>query len=113
MIGAGHPVDLDAVLPLVVEDRRVADPVVRTLLESGDRQRVGIEQRTTLRADAALWNDIARERLASQRVDDVAKPAESPLPLRRGWHDRRLFLDGAVTLPLLSPEEEQILLAAR
>ena len=73
-------IDLDAVLPLVIEDGGVPDPVVLALLESGNRQGEGIEQRPPLRTEATLWDAVAREGLAGQRIVNGPAGAVTVIP---------------------------------
>src|SRR5262245_30835445 len=61
-------INLERILAGVRESRLGPDPVRRTLPEAGRGQRVSIEQRPAIRADAAQRNDVVRERLAGREI---------------------------------------------
>src|SRR5262249_13310661 len=84
------------------------------LLESGNRQWKRVEQRAALRAEAFWRDDVSLERLAGRGIANHAggqERAEIAVAHRSGRHDACLFLDRPIALPLLAPEEEQLLLA--
>jgi hypothetical protein len=113
MLGADDEIELDAVLPLVVERGWIADPVVRALSESGRRQGERIEQGSPLSAEEARRNDVAGKWQPGLRIADHApreQRAEVAVSHRRGGDDAHLLFDKTIALPLLAPEEEQLLL---
>jgi len=95
------------------------DPVRRPLLEARRRQREDVEQRLAVRADAAERDDVVRERLGRQRIDDRASASEERIgwvqqlaeitaPHRRSRHRCRGCRRVAAPDPLFTPEEKQL-----
>src|SRR5262245_4737804 len=61
-------INLERILAGVRESRLGPDPVSRTLPEAGRGQRVSIEQRPAILANAAQRNDVVREWLAGRGI---------------------------------------------
>ena len=111
-------VEPDVVLPLILRVLAVEDRVGGAQLIAGRRQRVGIEQRDPVRRELTRRNDVARERLAGERVGErhraaeelvrrVQELAEVAPPHRLGRHRGAVGLHGQVVHPFLGGEEEQ------
>jgi len=95
------------------------DPVRRSLLEAGRRQRIDVHERLSVRADPTGRDDVVRERLAGERIDDracaaeervrrVQQLAEVAAPHRRGRHGERRRRRVAAPDPFFTPEEKEL-----
>ena len=85
-IDAFVPTGIQAVLMSVADQRHL---IVVSAGTREVRERIKVQQRLGLRADAARRNDVARKRRAGERIDnrgdDRRKVAHA---LRRRWHQR-------------------------
>src|SRR6266404_9021845 len=112
MVTVDGPVDLDAVLPLVVEYRRRADPVLRARLKAGRRQWIRVDQCLADGTDSVPGNNVILKRQSGPRISDDARSSEKPVaraeqlaeiavPHRQARHSGHLGFGGAVTGPFL------------
>src|SRR5207244_670750 len=119
MFSRRQVIELDRVFAEIRMPRLRSNPVARPLLESRRQKRVGVQERSTVGADAIERDHVVGEWAAGQRIRDgagaakerirrVQQFAEIAAAHRRGW-DRRGGSSGITTPdPLLAPEEEQL-----